>query len=90
MKLPDGRSAAMKIQYPGVAAGIESDINNLVSTLKVANILPEGQFQSYLFILVTFHHLCVYVSSKFSVIAFDFKVSQHLPFVWNRICFNYF
>ncbi|XP_050738541.1 atypical kinase coq-8, mitochondrial-like [Eriocheir sinensis] len=42
--LHDGRSVAMKIQYPGVAEGIESDINNLVSTLKVANIFPEGLF----------------------------------------------
>ncbi|XP_076028713.1 atypical kinase COQ8B, mitochondrial-like [Oratosquilla oratoria] len=32
----------MKIQYPGVADGIESDINNLISTLRVANILPEA------------------------------------------------
>lgn len=45
--LHDGRSVAMKIQYPGVAEGIESDINNLISTLSVANILPEG---IYLFI----------------------------------------
>ncbi|XP_064083884.1 LOW QUALITY PROTEIN: uncharacterized protein LOC135199655 [Macrobrachium nipponense] len=44
VKLHDGRSAAMKIQYPGVAAGIESDINNLISTLKVANIIPEGLY----------------------------------------------
>ncbi|KAK8729816.1 hypothetical protein OTU49_008341 [Cherax quadricarinatus] len=42
--LHDGRSVAMKIQYPGVAQGIESDINNLISTLSVANILPEGLF----------------------------------------------
>ncbi|XP_076028708.1 atypical kinase COQ8A, mitochondrial-like isoform X2 [Oratosquilla oratoria] len=40
--LEDGRQVAMKIQYPGVADGIESDINNLISTLRVANILPEG------------------------------------------------
>lgn len=40
--LPDGRSVAMKIQYPGVAEGIDSDINNLIGTLKIANILPEG------------------------------------------------
>ncbi|KAK7066850.1 ABC1 [Halocaridina rubra] len=44
VKLPDGRPAAMKIQYPGVAEGIESDINNLISTLKVANIIPEGLY----------------------------------------------
>ncbi|XP_069156096.1 atypical kinase COQ8B, mitochondrial [Procambarus clarkii] len=42
--LHDGRSVAMKIQYPGVAQGIESDINNLISTLSVASILPEGLF----------------------------------------------
>ncbi|XP_063879464.1 uncharacterized protein LOC135110777 isoform X2 [Scylla paramamosain] len=42
--LHDGRPVAMKIQYPGVAEGIESDINNLVSSLKVANIFPEGLF----------------------------------------------
>lgn len=41
--LHDGRSVAMKIQYPGVAEGIESDINNLISTLKVADIIPEGE-----------------------------------------------
>ena len=34
----------MKIQYPGVAKGIESDINNLVAIMKVWNILPEGLF----------------------------------------------
>ena len=39
--LTDGRVVAVKIQYPGVAAGIESDINNLMGILKIANILPE-------------------------------------------------
>lgn len=28
-KLEDGREVAIKIQYPGVAKGIESDIDNL-------------------------------------------------------------
>lgn len=32
----------MKIQYPGVAEGIDSDINNLVAIMKVWNILPPG------------------------------------------------
>ena len=43
-KLKDGRSVAVKIQYPGVAQGIESDISNLMGLLKVAKILPEGLF----------------------------------------------
>lgn len=32
----------MKIQYPGVAEGIESDINNLISVMNVWDILPKG------------------------------------------------
>ena len=40
--LPDDRAVAVKIQYPGVAKGIKSDISNLLGLLKVANILPEG------------------------------------------------
>lgn len=42
--LKDGTEVAIKIQYPGVADGIESDIKNLTSVLKVANLLPEGLF----------------------------------------------
>jgi len=36
----DGRPLALKIQYPGVARSIESDVNNLASLLKVTRILP--------------------------------------------------
>ncbi|XP_077421819.1 atypical kinase COQ8B, mitochondrial isoform X1 [Vanacampus margaritifer] len=42
--LKDGREIAMKIQYPGVAESIHSDINNLMSILKLSVILPEGLF----------------------------------------------
>lgn len=42
--LKDGREIAMKIQYPGVAESIHSDINNLMSVLKLSVILPEGLF----------------------------------------------
>ena len=41
--LKDGRVVAIKVQYPGVAKGIESDINNLMSILKVAKIVPESK-----------------------------------------------
>ena len=41
--LKDGAVVAVKIQYPGVAKGIESDINNLLGLLKIANILPESK-----------------------------------------------
>ena len=33
-------------QYPGVAQGIDSDINNLMSILSVWNVLPEGKIDS--------------------------------------------
>lgn len=36
------QAVAVKVQYPGVAKGIESDVSNLIGLLKVANILPEG------------------------------------------------
>uniref|UniRef100_A0A673IDX6 AarF domain-containing protein kinase 4 n=1 Tax=Sinocyclocheilus rhinocerous TaxID=307959 RepID=A0A673IDX6_9TELE len=42
--LPDGREIAMKIQYPGVAESIRSDINNLMSVLKMSVVLPDGLF----------------------------------------------
>ncbi|RWS28734.1 aarF domain-containing protein kinase 4-like protein [Leptotrombidium deliense] len=42
--LHDGTEVAVKIQYPGVAEGIESDIKNLVSVLNLWNVLPEGLF----------------------------------------------
>jgi len=42
--LKDGRPVAVKIQYPGVAESIDSDINNLMAVLKVSNLLPEGLY----------------------------------------------
>lgn len=36
----DGRELALKIQYPGVARSIESDVDNLASVLRMARILP--------------------------------------------------
>jgi aarF domain-containing kinase len=42
--LKDGRVVVLKIQYPGVAASIESDLSNLRRLLSVANILPKGLF----------------------------------------------
>ncbi|KAF6211823.1 hypothetical protein GE061_012338 [Apolygus lucorum] len=43
-KLHDGAEVAVKIQYPGVAAGINSDIENLVSVLNIWNVFPPGMF----------------------------------------------
>jgi aarF domain-containing kinase len=38
------REVAMKIQYPGVAGSIDSDIDNLVSVLTIGNIFPRGLY----------------------------------------------
>lgn len=42
--LHDGTAVAVKIQYPGVAKSIESDIDNLVGMLKVWDVFPAGIF----------------------------------------------
>ncbi len=36
----DGRELAVKIQYPGVARSIDSDVDNLATALRMAKLLP--------------------------------------------------
>ncbi len=36
----DGRELALKIQYPGVARSIDSDVDNVASLLRLARLLP--------------------------------------------------
>ncbi len=38
----DGRALALKIQYPGVARSIASDVDNVATLLRMANVLPLG------------------------------------------------
>ncbi|XP_020025847.1 atypical kinase COQ8A, mitochondrial [Castor canadensis] len=47
-RLKGGREVAMKIQYPGVAQSINSDVNNLMAVLNMSNVLPEGLFPEHL------------------------------------------
>lgn len=47
-RMKDGREVAMKIQYPGVAKSISSDINNLLTLLSISHALPEGLFPEHL------------------------------------------
>ncbi|XP_077174609.1 atypical kinase COQ8B, mitochondrial [Paroedura picta] len=42
--LRDGREVALKIQYPGIAQSIQSDLDNFLSVLKMSMMLPEGLF----------------------------------------------
>ncbi|MFN4056745.1 MAG: ABC1 kinase family protein [Roseinatronobacter sp.] len=38
----DGRDLAVKVQYPGVRASIDSDLANLAALLRVPGLLPKG------------------------------------------------
>ncbi|XP_023530440.1 protein ABC transporter 1, mitochondrial [Cucurbita pepo subsp. pepo] len=42
--LKNGMKVAMKIQYPGVADSIESDINNVKLLLDYTNLIPKGLY----------------------------------------------
>ena len=42
--LKDGSDVVMKIQYPGVADSIESDIENVRRLLTYTNLIPKGLF----------------------------------------------
>lgn len=42
--LPDGRECAVKVQYPGVAESINSDLANLKRLLTLYNFLPPGLY----------------------------------------------
>ena len=42
--LKDGRDVAVKVQYPGVATSITSDLGNLEALLRVTNFAPRGLF----------------------------------------------
>jgi len=38
---PDGRTLAIKVQYPGVAQSIDSDVDNVAALLRVSGLLPK-------------------------------------------------
>ena len=37
---PDGREIVLKVQYPGVAASIDSDVDNIAGLLRLSGLLP--------------------------------------------------
>ena len=41
-ELPDGRTLAIKVQYPGVARSIDADVDNVAALLRVSGLLPRG------------------------------------------------
>lgn len=40
--LPSGQEIAVKVQYPGVAASIDADIDNVATLLRLSGLLPAG------------------------------------------------
>jgi predicted unusual protein kinase regulating ubiquinone biosynthesis (AarF/ABC1/UbiB family) len=38
--LHDGRVVAVKVQYPGIAASIDADVDNVATLLRMSNLLP--------------------------------------------------
>lgn len=40
-QLHDGRLIAIKVQYPGVAASIDADVDNVATLLRLSGLLPE-------------------------------------------------
>ncbi|MFK7978017.1 MAG: ABC1 kinase family protein [Halioglobus sp.] len=38
---PDGREIVLKVQYPGVADSIDSDVDNITSLLRLSGLLPD-------------------------------------------------
>ena len=41
-QLKDGRDVAIKVQYPGVAKSIDSDVSNVGALMRVSGLLPAG------------------------------------------------
>ncbi|MEM6390074.1 MAG: AarF/ABC1/UbiB kinase family protein [Pseudomonadota bacterium] len=41
-KLKDGRDVAVKVQYPGVAKSIDSDVANVAALIRISGLLPKG------------------------------------------------
>lgn len=47
-KLKDGREVAIKVQYPGVAQSIDSDVANVATLAKLSGLIPNGfEIDSY-------------------------------------------
>jgi predicted unusual protein kinase regulating ubiquinone biosynthesis (AarF/ABC1/UbiB family) len=41
-RLKDGRLVAVKVQYPGIAASIDADVDNVAALLRMSGLLPAG------------------------------------------------
>lgn len=59
--LKEGMEVAIKIQYPGVAQSIDSDIENVRRLLEFTNLIPKGLFLDQ---AMKVHHLKISLISS--------------------------
>ena len=87
---------AVKVQYPGVAKGIESDIQNVMSIARILKVVPEG-----LYIENIAHHMklelaeeCDYVREAECGVKMKKHLTNytqyHVPAVFQDLCSRYF
>lgn len=76
--MKDGSDVVMKIQYPGVADSIESDIENVRLLLTYTNLIPKGLFLDRAMKVNLFRHhfdtnmdysFCFFSSSYFCLLS---------------------
>lgn len=61
-----GMDVAMKIQYPGVADSIESDIENVKLLLDYTNLIPKGLYLDRA-MKVFIYSMCILISVSFLI-----------------------
>jgi ABC1 atypical kinase-like domain len=73
--MKDGMEVAMKIQYPGVADSIESDIENVKLLLNYTNLIPKGLFLDH----------AIKVSPKFVIVVSSFFFRKNITSFFKNI-----
>lgn len=84
----DGREIVLKVQYPGVAESIDSDVDNIATLLRVTNLLPKHMditdllkdAKAQLHDEADYHQEAKHLSTFYELLADDnqYKVPQHV------------
>ena len=69
---------AIKIQYPGVADSIESDIENVKLVLDYTNLIPKGLYlDRAMKVFVLFHSACISVLLHLYIYIYIYIIYSH-------------
>lgn len=79
--MKDGLQVAMKIQYPGVADSIDSDIENVKLLLNYTNLIPEGLYLDRAIKV----HVYEYNSFMYSVCLYQYYLKVIQPAILSLI-----